>query len=310
MKLRPTTVLLAVLFAGLVLYAPATRPVTATPASDLPGFTPIQKRLVSGFASFELDPQNVSDLQQPKNYSPRGSGDCAVNTSSNIKVNQNCLNLSDPDLQGRSQAQNETFAAQDPNQPNHMVASFNDYRRGDSTCGVAWSVDKGRTWNDSTAPTGFTRGTAFGPKPREYWQAGGDTSVAWDTKGNAYLSCQVFKRGIGTSPDRDQSNGLYVYRSTGNFGASWNFPGRAVVERNNTAGNFLPLLDKQLMSVDNTVGSPFQDRVYVTWTEFAADGSAYIFEAFSADFCEHFSPPVLVSGNSSLCVITFGAGTP
>jgi hypothetical protein len=43
---------------------------------------------------------------------------------------------------------------------------------------------------------------------REYWEAGGDTSVAWDTRGNAYLSCQVFNRGNPptTNPDRE-SNG-------------------------------------------------------------------------------------------------------
>ena len=29
-----------------------------------------------------------------------------------------------------------------------------------------------------------------------FWEAGGDTSVAWDTKGNAYFDCQVFDRGV------------------------------------------------------------------------------------------------------------------
>ena len=47
---------------------------------------------------------------------------------------------------------------------------------------------------------GFTRGDGFGGFARQYWQAGGDTSVAWDTKGNAYLSCQMFNRGQPTSP--------------------------------------------------------------------------------------------------------------
>ena len=43
------------------------------------------------------------------------------------------------------------------------------------------------------------------------------------------------------------------------------------------------------MTVDNHVGSPFQDRIYVTWTTFAADGTAYIYEAYSSDYGEHFS---------------------
>ena len=67
---------------------------------------------------------------------------------------------------------------------------------------------------------------------------------------------------------------------------------------------------KQYMTVDNHTGSPFQDRIYVTWTIFAADGSAYIYEAHSADYGQTFSAPVVVSTTSSLCVNTFGAGTP
>ena len=76
----------------------------------------------------------------PANYFP-GSDECQANLGSNIKVNQNCLNISDPKLQGRSQAQNETSIAVDPNNTQHVLASFNDYRRGDGTCGVSYSLD-------------------------------------------------------------------------------------------------------------------------------------------------------------------------
>ena len=46
---------------------------------------------------------------------------CPVNRGSNVRVNQNCLNLTDPDLQGRGQAQNETAIAQDSGDPRRMV---------------------------------------------------------------------------------------------------------------------------------------------------------------------------------------------
>src|SRR5918912_2950634 len=141
-----------------------------------------QERLISGFAAFELGKTNNDNgsTNQPDQYFPRGSGDCPTNLSSNIKVNQNCLNLTDPSLQGRGQAQNETSMAINPNNTNQMVASYNDYRRGDGTCGTSWSTDGGRTWNDSTVPNNFTRGgTRYNNTPREYWQAGGDTSVGW-----------------------------------------------------------------------------------------------------------------------------------
>ena len=78
-----------------------------------------QERLISGFAAFELGKtgNDNATAQRPDSYFPRGSNDCTNVLSSNIKVNQNCLNLSDPDLQGRSQAQNEEFIKVDPNNP-------------------------------------------------------------------------------------------------------------------------------------------------------------------------------------------------
>jgi len=118
----------------------------------------IQGRLVSGFAAFTLG-KSGNDMGSSHagatSYFTRGSDGCPNNTSSNIKVNQNCLNLSDRDLQGRAQAQNESFIKVDPNNQNHIVASYNDYRRGDGTCGVSYSLDGGRTWNDSTVPNGL-----------------------------------------------------------------------------------------------------------------------------------------------------------
>jgi len=120
-------------------------------------------------------------------------------------------------------------------------------------------------------------------------------------------------RGPGTTNNPDESSGIYLFRSTGTFGASWNFTGRPVVqtfEADDTFPNGIALIDKPYMTVDNTRGSPFQDRIYVTWTNFATDGSGYIYAAYSADYGETFSTPIVVSGNNSvLCTNTFGAGT-
>src|SRR3954447_2309060 len=293
-----------------------------------------QERILSGFASFELARAgNNSDsnaTQKPDNYFPRGSDSCPNNISSNIKVNQNCLNLTDPDLQGRGQAQNEESIKIDPNNQNHIVASYNDYRRGDGTCGVSYSLDSGRTWNDSTVPNNFVRGQNVNGAAREYYQSSGDTSVDWDSKGNAYQSCQMFKRGRATAGDPEQANGLYVFRSTQNNGASWNFPARPVVETPQRTGgggqtSLLPLEDKQYIAVDHNASAcagspatatpgasctPFQDRVYITWTEFAPNGTAFIYESYSSDYGEHFSPKKLVSLTStSLCPNDYGLGT-
>src|SRR5439155_11218735 len=127
---------------------------------------------------------------------------------------------------------------------------------------------------------------------------------------NAYLSCQAFLLGSAVSPNPDQSSALFVYRSTGTNGASFNFPGRVVAEHNDVAGAGDFLLDKQFMTVDNHMGSRFRDRVYMTWTQFAADGTGYIYGAFSADYGETFSTPVVVSTTSPLCDNALGVPTP
>ncbi|GAA0318741.1 glycoside hydrolase [Actinoallomurus spadix] len=286
---------------GLLIGGPA----LITPGANAEPFgyaklSAVQKRHVSGALAEALGPQrlNRNTVTVPKETAASG---CYGNHGHDVKVNQNCSNVSDPDLAGRGQAQNETWVAVNPNNPRQVIATYNDYRRGDGTCGVTYSRDAGRTWTDTTAPNGFVRGTAFGGRPREYFQSGGDTSVAWDTRGNAYLSCQEFKRGNAVSPDADQSSGFYVYRSTGSGGASFNFAGRPVAEHDDTAGAGNFLLDKQLLTVDDHVRSPYRDRVYVTWTTYPEDGTAYIYEAYSSDYGEHFSAPVLVSSDSALC---------
>ena len=94
----------------------------------------------------------------PSNYFPTGQGQCSQTKGQDVKVNQNCLNLTDPDLQGRGQANNEPSISVDPFNSKDLVASDNNYIRGDGTCGAHFSLDGGRTWADTTMPNGFTRG--------------------------------------------------------------------------------------------------------------------------------------------------------
>jgi hypothetical protein len=295
----------ALLLATTIGSAPTVRAFDPTKAPQ------IQDRLLDGLADFELKPSGDARASGPlTSYTARHDDGCGLHDANNVKVNQNCLNISDTSLQGRGQAQNETSIAIDPLDKNHLVASFNDYRRGDGNCYGAYSFDGGHSWSDTTVPMSFTRGSAYGAA-REYWQAGGDTSVAWDTKGNAYLSCQMFQRGLGTTPNPDLSSAFFVFRSTGNNGASWNFPAHPVAQSPDPSGSgSAAFLDKQLMTVDNHVGSPFADRIYVTWTTFDVDGTAYIYEAHSSDYGQTFSAPVVVSGDSAFCGNTYGLPKP
>ena len=310
---------LAAVVAVAVAFAPAAfrtqHSSAAAQTLSLPGLNHVQQRILSGFASFEDNigvPANAPDPHAAARMAgTSASADlCPAKIRSNVLVNQNCLNISDPDLQGRGQAQNETTIAENPSNPRQVVGGFNDYRRGDGSCYGAFSGNGGSSWTDTTLPNGFTRGTAFGDVAREYWQASGDPSVAWDSQGNAYFACQVFQRGPSTTNNPDQSSAIYVFRSTGDAGASWNFPGRPAVETFTTAASGLPFNDKPYMTVDNNASSPFRDRIYVTWTLFGADGTAYIYEVHSDDYGQTFSSPVVVSTTSSLCSNTFGLPTP
>jgi hypothetical protein len=301
----------------LVTFQPAASTVSAT-TLDYAHMTTIQKRSLSGFAALELTGQDTANQAKATNYFPKQDDGCPGTIGDNIKQNQDCLNLTDPNLQGRAQAHNETSIAIDPSNTQRILGSGNDYRRGDGNCYGAFSRDDGRTWADTTIPMSFTRGAAFNAA-REYWTSGGDTAVAFDTKGNAYFDCQVFQRGPFVTPGTDASSAVYLFRSTQNGGASWNFPGRPVIETADLLGTNpvtgtgaaggQPFQDKPYMTVDNHVGSPFQDRIYVAWTEYDSDGSAYIWEKYSSDYGEHFSNRVLVSATSEFCTNTFGAGT-
>jgi hypothetical protein len=114
------------------------------------GLNSIQRRLLSGFASFEAG-IGVSTRSASARVGARvpssGSGSspdlCPGNIRSNVLVNQNCLNVTDADLQGRGQSQNETAIAQNPLNPRQVVGAYNDYRRGDSTCYGATSSNGG-----------------------------------------------------------------------------------------------------------------------------------------------------------------------
>jgi len=333
MKLWRLRALAAIPLAAAFYFQPGVGALTAHGMS-YSQLNTIQKRILSGQATLEFNPagekasssagaqytpvgtpnrsaaSGTSVQPASSSYQPSGAAGCSQTLGANVKVNQNCLNLSDADLQGRSQAQNETSIAIDPNNPNHIISSYNDYRRGDGNCGISYSMDGGLTWADSTAPTGFVRGTAYGGVAREYFEAAGDTAVGFDNRGNAYLQCQMFDR-PGVTNNQDLSSAVYVYRATQNGGASWNFTGRPVVEFNDTAGAGTTLIDKPMMAVDHSSISGHPNRVYVTWTDFASDGTAYIYEAHSDDYGESFSSPVVVSGDlPSLCTQTYRLATP
>ncbi|MDP9240595.1 MAG: hypothetical protein M3O55_08170 [Actinomycetota bacterium] len=206
--------------------------------------------------------------------------------------------------------QNETAIAVDPNNPNRLVAGANDYvtrtwsctvsgtpcsALGDSYSGTYFSNDGGQTWC-CTATDPSHLGTlipgvehlAGGP-----YDAGGDPSVAFDSRGNVYYAGLGFNR-ISAPNTVTVSRGTFDQAGA----LSWSAPTFV-----NQTTSPAVLNDKEWIAVDSHIGSPFRDRLYLTWTRylFNPKNGAYtqspIFFASSSDGGHTFTTPKSIAGN-------------
>jgi hypothetical protein len=206
--------------------------------------------------------------------------------------------------------QNETVIAVDPNNPNRVVAAANDYvtrtwsctvdgtpcsALGEGSSGTYFSNDGGQTWccvssdpqHTGTLITGINKLTGG------QYDAGGDPSLAFDSRGNAYYAGLGFDRTAAPNT---------VAVNKGTFDGSGNLTWGAPVFINPTTSPST-LNDKEWIAADWHVASPFRDRVYVSWTRFLfnpANGryvQSPIFFAYSNDGGQTFSAPTNISGN-------------
>jgi hypothetical protein len=224
--------------------------------------------------------------------------------------------------------QNETAIAVDPNNPNRIVGGANDYvtrtwscfvgttpcsALGDGYSGTYFSNDGGGTWccnsnpNSSYVPT--TDPTQIGtliPGVQRLvggqYDAGGDPSVAFDSQGHVFYAGLGFNR--TSAPNTVAVNkGTFAAGPTGAL--SWGPP--TFINQTTSPST---LNDKEWIAVDAHAGSPFQDRIYVTWTRFlfSAGTGAYVQSpiAFvsSSDGGATFTTPKLISGN-----VLYGQGS-
>jgi hypothetical protein len=216
--------------------------------------------------------------------------------------------------------QNETAIAVDPNNPNRIVGGANDYvtrtwgctvngtpcsALGDGYSGTYYSNDGGQTWccnsnpNANYTPTTDPSqiGTLIPGVERlvgGQYDAGGDPSVAFDSQGH------VFYAGLGFNRTSAPNT---VTVSKGTFDGSGKLTWGPPTFINQTTSPST-LNDKEWIAVDSHSGSPFQDRIYVTWTRFifnAHNGSyvqSPIFFVYSTDGGATFSTPKNISANA------------
>ncbi|HKE64697.1 MAG TPA: hypothetical protein VKB59_08605, partial [Micromonosporaceae bacterium] len=218
----------------------------------------------------------------------------------NVTVNQ--------DIAGAPQ--NETAIAVDPNNPQVIVAGANDYASrtwscaiagtpcsalGDGYSGTYLSTNGGQTWCCTSSDPNHL-GTLIPGVERltgGQYDAGGDPSVAFDSRGNVYYAGLGFNR-------TSAPNTVAVNRGTiSNGSLTWSAP----TFINQTTSPAI-LNDKEWIAVDHNPSSPFRDRVYVTWTrfKFQAQTGAYVQSpiAFvsSSDGGRTFTAPKMISGSA------------
>ena len=205
--------------------------------------------------------------------------------------------------------QNETAIAVDPNNPSRIVGAANDYvsrtwscfiggtpcsALGDAYSGTYFSTNGGASWCCVSSDPAHL-GTLIPGVERltgGQYDAGGDPTLAFDSRHNVYYAGLGFNR---ESPP----NTVTVSKGTfGPGGLTWSQP--TFINQTTSPST---LNDKEWIAADSHATSPFRDRVYVTWTRFLFNPSngAYIQSpimfAYSTDGGATFSAPKLIAGN-------------
>lgn len=175
---------------------------------------------------------------------------------------------------------NEPNVAVDPDDPQHMVASSNDYG---SCCDQYYtSFDGGTTWQTGNMST-------RGPNV-----VGSDPITVFDPKHDTVVHLSLnFKLSSGIPA----TNGDVVASVSTDGGLTWKVP--TVIGHGLGAHLFM---DKEDATVDTDPSSPHYGRIYVTWTGFFGSSkrtlSSPIMLASSDDGGTTWSTPKVISGSN------------
>ncbi len=182
------------------------------------------------------------------------------------------VDVAPPDVRG-----SEPGIAIDTHHPNRIVGVYQ------GPAAAVYSTDSGRT---------FTR--AEGTAPND-WRSAGDVSVAFDDKGNAYLSYLVFDKLGSASYWRHGAgrNGVYIRRSH-DGGRTWERDAIPVYVwyRGDEVG--MQFEDMPRIVADVAPASPYAGNLYMGWIEWQLDKSVILFSR-SADQGRSWSKPIRVS---------------
>ncbi|XVX20226.1 hypothetical protein ACQP1U_18425 [Actinomycetota bacterium] len=278
--------------------AQASAPTAATPATSAKPDAPRPDHVAVPGTNFQpVDPPGV----------------CQPRRGRNAQLSDNCpaIDSAWSTVSGRGQAQNSPSLAADPTNDRNVLATWVDYRSADNRCHAAFSTSGGRDWRNSPIPSGYVNGDFVG-KPREYYDSTASPVPGWDSRGNAYVLCTAYNRGVASvSPSTDMSGGIYLFRSIQTKGSSWEYMPTPVAENKLLSGgpDSFSILDYSTMAIDTNPSSPNRDTIYVGWVFTRPDYTSSVYVASSRDYGRSFTKPVNVGSSSDLCVNSYGLST-
>jgi hypothetical protein len=172
----------------------------------------------------------------------------------------------------------EPAIAVNPNNPSQVIGVAGRW--------AAYSTDSGRTFTP-VLPAG------------ENGRGGGDVSLAFDDKGNLFLSfLSIQRNGLpgywGHGPG---ANGIYVRRSV-DGGRTWDREPVAVLEWKGEEPD-IKLEDMPRIWADTQARSPHRGNLYIAWIEWQIDKSIVLFSR-STDAGKSWSPPKRISTKAGL----------
>jgi hypothetical protein len=183
---------------------------------------------------------------------------------------------------------NEPHIVVDAANPQHMIASSNDYG---SCCDQYYTTfNGGATWST---------GNMSVENPR---RTGSDPVTVIDVKHNVALHSSLNYK---FRPDGETCDGDVVVSPSYDGGLSWAKP--IVVFGGNGCDLDATQVfnDKEWITTDNNPSSPFYGRTYLTWSAFVSHGGEYassaIWESHSDDGGLHWSTAKSISGSNPLC---------
>ena len=197
---------------------------------------------------------------------------------------------------GNLTVNNEPFSVVNPQDPDLVVAGWNDYCS--DWMGLGFSTDGGSTWTNSLVPGYPADTSAEGMASPEYIRTNNasDPLGAFDSHGRFYFGAISYNGFAGPSTNADIWVARYdVVAPGGNGGYPLDYIDTTRVGRGTPSANFNgKFLDKPMIEVDRT-GGRFDANVYMCFTKFPAFGQSEIYVSTSSDHGRSFSKPVRVS---------------